>query len=1204
MSENLNKKTQPGTPSKHRQLFAMWQGHTDTWVLIICLAIGLCAAVPLWGPGIVNTRGGGDSPFLLQRTLEMAENIKHGLFPPRWMHHAAYEYGYPFFNYYGALPYYISGSLTALGVPVTLAIQATQTLGFVLASLAMALWISDMLHDPRAIIVAAAAYSFAPFHMVNVYIRGDSLSEFYAFIWFPLILWTLNIYARRTTFARLCLVAAAYGGLILTHNTSAVAFSPFAALYALLCNLHNRKFSNKPLWFIRHIITPSIIPFIAGILLTMWFWLPAVTEISYGQLGADFTEGYFHYSQHFRGFNLVQNTPVFDYTIALKAADAGPFSMGLVQTSLTLCGLLTLLLPQKTVVIRWVKHYMLVSLCLATFIMTPLSGFIWSRISLLSITQFPWRFLSVQSVFTAAITANIPLILTKKPPRASQSTRMRHTLPTIITAVIILGLAAAVLLQLKPDRLPINSTAVTWNNLRLYETFTGNIGTTIRHEYLPADVVPRPYITQAVVDDKVSPQLDGTGDLTANLEDRTPGKQTWSIRVGLKSGLDQDKATIVFPLYWWPAWYAFIDGDPADAYPLPGSGQLAMDIAAGTHNVTLLLRSTQTEIFAGAISILTGGFFLAAMIIESHRAHANIRYRMAKWGLWIIVIGAISLVMPVLWAKDYPENGIYFDFTQMPYPHAGPIDFGQASLDYSSLSTGAASPGEVIDVKMRWSLSGMKPLTATLQLVSPAAHRHLVEYTLANMELKINPEMLVSLPLPENLSRGLYLLQLRLYSPSAELMGMTPQGRTMGPLFIGAIRAPRGPELSPNPPQPAAEFEDIRLVNIHANQMRVDQLRLDMQWSTQGTPRNWSLSLRLIDSQGRQIAQRDTQPGYGFLPTSLWQPGELITDHLDIQLPEGLAPGRYTLRIISYLQATMETGGEYDVSIDLTKPTLYDLSKACCELERSGKTIQCQKAGIALLGTHGSEKLTSGENLSFTAEWNAVQQPSGNLSVDWAVLNTNNETVGHLQQALVPGSNTGSWPRHTWVLSPVQLELDPFLPAGSYYLQLTMFGGEQNPVICRLNDIEVAPRPRVYAIPDLRHKQIATFNNEIKFLGYDLIVHRRQSRIQLTLWWQALNYPVANYKRFVHLYDMKSNNVLVQDDAIPRNWSYPTTWWDVGEVVSETIALSLNDLTPGAYFLGIGWYDPDTLVRLPASSDQNSTIEDDRVTLSVPVNLR
>jgi hypothetical protein len=60
------------------------------WVLKL---IVLLASASLWGPGIVNTRGGGDSPFLLQRLHQMTVNLRVGVFPVRWMPDAAYGLG-------------------------------------------------------------------------------------------------------------------------------------------------------------------------------------------------------------------------------------------------------------------------------------------------------------------------------------------------------------------------------------------------------------------------------------------------------------------------------------------------------------------------------------------------------------------------------------------------------------------------------------------------------------------------------------------------------------------------------------------------------------------------------------------------------------------------------------------------------------------------------------------------------------------------------------------------------------------------------------------------------------------------------------------------------------------------------------------------------------------------------------------------------
>ncbi|MBN2389935.1 MAG: hypothetical protein JXR84_04385, partial [Anaerolineae bacterium] len=603
--------------------------------LASCILLSLLAAAPLWGPGMVNTRGGGDSPFLLQRTLDMAESLRYGIFPARWMAHAAYDLGYPFFNHYAALPYYLSGGLTVLGLSPLVAIQATQTFGFVLAAITMALWAERVFKSRMAALVAVAAYTFAPFHLVNVYVRGDSLSEFYAFVWYPLILWTLDRVAERPARGRIVAAALAYGALILTHNTSALVFSPFALLYAVLritnselrmtnCESANGRMSESPNQRITNHESPPvppvcrllstvylILPFLLGFLLTAWFWLPAIGETKYGQMGPEFTAGYFHYSNHFRGLDLVQRTFAFNYSVATRAEDAGPFAMGLVQAVLAVVGVVSLvsnIQSRKSKVesanyeLRITNHesppvyrlpsressrtvYLLFGFFLATFMITPLSKPLWDHLPLLEITQFPWRFLSVQALFTAMATGAIADL------KIFKSANLK-----IPVAAGLCGLSIAVaLLGLHPERLLIADEAVTWDNLLLYETFTGNIGTTIRYEYLPRDVSPRLYISEAVVDGELRPIADGDGLQAWDLLDRTPIKRVWQMTVGAGG------ARVAFPLNWWPGWQATVDGVHVEVYPMPGSGRLTISLPAGEHNITLRLRNTPLRTVAEAL---------------------------------------------------------------------------------------------------------------------------------------------------------------------------------------------------------------------------------------------------------------------------------------------------------------------------------------------------------------------------------------------------------------------------------------------------------------------------------------------------------------------------------------------------------------------------------------------------------------------------
>ncbi|MFN2188524.1 MAG: hypothetical protein ACK2T3_07155, partial [Candidatus Promineifilaceae bacterium] len=145
------------------------------WYLAASLVIALIAAWPLFSdPGFLNTRGGGDSPFLLQRVHQLSTALADGHFPVRWMPDANYGFGYPFFNYYAPLSIYIAAVPNLLGVGPVLAIELTQLLGFIAAAWAMFSLGKRWFRSDWAGLLTSAVYTLDPFHMVNIYYRGDS----------------------------------------------------------------------------------------------------------------------------------------------------------------------------------------------------------------------------------------------------------------------------------------------------------------------------------------------------------------------------------------------------------------------------------------------------------------------------------------------------------------------------------------------------------------------------------------------------------------------------------------------------------------------------------------------------------------------------------------------------------------------------------------------------------------------------------------------------------------------------------------------------------------------------------------------------------------------------------------------------------------------------------------------------------------------
>jgi hypothetical protein len=75
-----------------------------------------------------------------------------------------------------------------------------------------------------------------------------------------------------------------------------------------------------------------------------------------------------------------------------------------------------------------------------------------------------------------------------------------------------------------------------------------------------------------------------------------------------------------------------------------------------------------------------------------------------------------------------------------------------------------------------------------------------------------------------------------------------------------------------------------------------DALQVRFQWTTDAPlSQRYRVFLQLLNSDGQLVAQRDSEPGGGTALTTLWQPGDVITDNHALSIPADLSPGDYTL---------------------------------------------------------------------------------------------------------------------------------------------------------------------------------------------------------------------------------------------------------------------------------------------------------------------
>ncbi len=184
-------------------------------------------------------------------------------------------------------------------------------------------------------------------------------------------------------------------------------------------------------------------------------------------------------------------------------------------------------------------------------------------------------------------------------------------------------------------------------------------------------------------------------------------------------------------------------------------------------------------------------------------------------------------------------------------------------------------------------------------------------------------------------------------------------------------------------------------------------------------------------------------------------------------------------------------------------------------------------------------------------------------------------------QPLAPDWPTSNWQPNELVQTRHAFVVDPFWPSGSYTVMATLRGddGEVVGKTAVFTTFTLTAPERTFELPLLANPTDFVWDEQIGLRGYDLV--QSETALTLMLYWQALRRPEKSYKLFVHLLDPNSQTVVAQADFVPRNWSYPTNWWEVGEVVDDAVVMDLTAVSPGSYDLLVGIYDPDTGQRLP-----------------------
>ena len=609
------------------------------------LLIGLLAALPLLGAipkGVVPESG--DTLLHLYRAVQLDALFQEGILYSRWAPDLVYGYGYPLFNYYAPLAYYLVELFHLLGLSLVGAFLMTFVAAFIGASLFTYSWVRGLFGEAAGL-AAAALFVFSPYLMIDGFQRG-ALAELIGLALLPLILWAfrLAILDRRWFYALIATLT--YAALILTHNISALIFSPVLIAYAWMIGASQAPAGRGRWWAGLRLALPALGLMALSLGLSAFYWLPAIVEQDLVQISQAFGPAHFNYATNFLGLGDLLALP-FVVDPKLVQQDV-PLAVSWIAILLAVLGLATLgryrTEPEK------LGHILFAALVVVfgLFMALPLSLFIWDRLPLLPFVQFPWRFLGLVSLFLALLAGvGLDSLLALEWP-VGWGRRLRLALPALV-----IGLAALYMLPWGYTDTVVPPPA-TITGAADFARQSGALGTTSAGEYLPLAVAEVPAAERPGFPEDGARLAQETLPEGAHL--LSAEYRPLAYEVTLDSPVP---FTATFNTFFFEGWRGTIDGRPVDLRAAGPKGLISLDVPAGRHEIAIRFESTAARDLATIISGLSLLLLGLALFLIARRARAS-KVEEPPTGPKAMVLAVILVLLVVLLLMlvyfDRPEN--------------------------------------------------------------------------------------------------------------------------------------------------------------------------------------------------------------------------------------------------------------------------------------------------------------------------------------------------------------------------------------------------------------------------------------------------------------------------------------------------------------------------------------------------------------------
>jgi hypothetical protein len=865
--------------------------------LLLC-GVVLAAMQPLLG-GVPHA---ADALLHYHRLGQLGRALHHSILYPRWLPDMGYGYGFPLFNYYAPLSYYLAQPLRLLGVGTEDALLAMFAFGLLVAFFGAFVWARD-LFGPLPGLVAGAAYAYAPYLLYNVYRRG-ALAEVWGLAVLPFVFLAIRRLAIRPDRRRFFFAVLSYTALVLTHNILALVCTPLLLLYStVLCAILGG-------WRRRALALFGSLFW--GLAASAFFWMPALLEQQYVQIHQLYAPEGFNYSSNFTTVAQLLAPPrSVDPTLINQSL---PRSFGWPQLALALLAFLHLRRAGDSQSRSQLAFLGLV-LVVLTFMMLPLSEPAWDRLPLLRFVQFPWRFLGPAGLFLALLAGAGAAALIERQP--------------LLAPIFVLLLVLFALTWLFPAYYP-KHTEPTPLSLIAFETETGALGTTSAGDYLPIWVETLPAPDSLLTEyeqagyDPVIPRLAAASlPPEARVEEAEYGLTTADVSIDSPVPF-----TAIFNWYYFPGWKGSIDEQPVELRPVGEHGLIGADIPAGRHSVSIRFGGTVLRFWASVTSALSVIAVPVAALIGRRSTDLHQKHRpgpvptnalLACAGIGIAVF---ALKGAYLDQHDSPFRRSRFDgetVLGVQFPLQVGFDDQMALMGYDLPSSSVPADGS-FELTLYWRAERAldADYSIAVHLVDSSGQRygqkdsqHPGGQPTTRWSTDQYATDLHRLEVWPGTPPGEYLLRVGVYDLAAgrALDVLDASGNPVGTALDLATVQVTLPARMPDPSDLSVSMRhDMHMggglvlvgsdpppAEIGAGQ----RLAVTLYWLADRPPaEDYSARLSLMAADATEVASEEGVLGTADHPTSSWISGEVLRETRSLQVPAALDGGDYEVSLV------------------------------------------------------------------------------------------------------------------------------------------------------------------------------------------------------------------------------------------------------------------------------------------------------------------